>query len=72
MTVANRTQAGAKTGIYNTVKKEGTTLQGMPAIDYNNFWRSSVVFKNLPDLNRQIYQMQKEIEELKKRLENRD
>ena len=41
---------------------------GYPAIDYNKFWRSSVVFKNLPDLNKQIYQMQKEIDELKAKL----
>lgn len=68
LTVANRTQAGAKTGISSSVKKEGAVLQGMPAIDYNNFWRSMVVFKNLPDLNKQIYQMQKELEELKAKL----
>ena len=72
LTVANRTQAGAKTGVYNTVKTEGSTLQGMPAMDYHNFWRSSVVFKKLPDLNKQIYQLEKEIEELKKRLETKD
>ena len=65
LSVANRTQTGAKTGIYNTIKKEGTILQGMPAIDYNNFWRSSVVFKKLPDLYRQINQLQKELDELK-------
>lgn len=71
-TIANRTQAGAQSGIPNSIKKEGTTIMGYPAIDYNKFWRSSVIFKNLPDLNKQIYQMEREIEELKKRLENKD
>ena len=65
-TIASRTQAGAQSGIPNSVKKEGTALMGYPAIDYNNFWRSSVVFRRLPDLNKQIYQMEKDIEELKK------
>lgn len=68
-TIANRTQAGAQAGIPNSVKKEGTALQGSPAIDFKNFWRSSVVFKNLPELNATVNQMRKEIEELKKKLE---
>lgn len=68
-TIANRTQAGAQAGIPNSVKKEGTALQGSPAIDFKNFWRSSVVFKNLPELNATVNQLKKEIEELKKKLE---
>ena len=68
-TIANRTQVGAQAGIPNSVKKEGTALQGSPAIDFKNFWRSSVVFKNLPELNATVNQMRKEIEERKKKLE---
>ena len=68
-TIANRTQAGAQAGIPNSVKKEGTALQGSPAIDFKNFWRSSVVFKNLPELNATVNQLKKEIDELKKKLE---
>jgi len=67
-TIADRTMAGAQSGIPNSVKKEGTTIMGYPAIDYRNFWKSSAVFKMLPDLNKQIYQMQKELEELKAKL----
>lgn len=65
-TIADRTMAGAQAGIPNSIKKPGTTIQGTPAIDSKNFWRSSVVFKQLPDLNTQVFQMKKEIEELKK------
>jgi len=71
-TIADRTQAGAQSGIPNSVKKPGTTIMGYPAIEYRNFWKSSAVFKTLPELDKQIYQMQKELDELKKRLENRD
>lgn len=67
-TIANRTQAGAQAGIANSIKKEGATIQGTPAIDFNNFWRSSVIFKNLPELNTTVNQLKKEIEELKKQL----
>ena len=71
-TIADKTNVGAQSGIPNSIKKEGTTLMGYPALEYRNFWKSSAVFKSLPDLSKQIYQMQKEIEELKKRLENRE
>ena len=47
------------------------TPQNEP-IDYKNFWRSSVVFKNLPDmwttvnkLTKQVAELQAQIEELK-------
>ena len=71
-TIADRTQAGAQSGIPNSVKKPGTTIMGYPAIEYRNFWKSSAVFKTLPELDKQIFQMQKELDELKKRLEIRD
>ena len=71
-TIASRTMAGAQSGIPNNVKKEGTTIMGYPAIDGKNFWRSSAVFKNLPEvwttvnkLTRQVAELQAQIEELK-------
>lgn len=69
-TIADRTQAGAQAGIANSVKQPGTAIQGSPAIAFKNFWRSSVVFKNLPELNTTVNQLKKEIEELKKQLNN--
>lgn len=68
-TIANRTMAGAQTGIPNSIKKEGTMIQGSPAIDGKNFWRSSVVFKNLPQLSTSVQQLQKELAALRKELE---
>ena len=70
-TIANRTMAGAQSGIPNNIKKEGTAIQGSPAIDGKNFWRSSVVFKNLPELNTTVQQLKKEVEELKKQINNK-
>ena len=67
-TIANKVMAGAQSGIANSIKKDGTAVQGAPAIDYKNFWRSSVVFKNLPELNTTVNQLKKEIEELKNKL----
>ncbi len=69
--IADRTMAGAQAGITNTIKKEGTAIQGSPAIDGKRFWRASVVFKQLPELNTTINQMRKEIEELKRQIAER-
>ena len=68
-TIANRTMAGAQSGIPNNVKKEGTAIQGSPAIDGRNFWKSSAIFKNLPDMWSDMNQMKKEIKALKEALE---
>lgn len=67
-TVADRTMAGGQTGISSNIKKPGQTLMGAPAIDAKNFWRSSVVFKQLPELSATVNQLKREIEELKKTL----
>ena len=68
--IANRTMAGAQSGIPNSIKKEGTSIQGSPAIEGRNFWKSSAVFKNLPDMWADLNQMKKEIKELKELLNN--
>lgn len=68
-TIADKTMVGAQAGVINNIKKPGQMLQGSPAIDGKNFWRSSVVFKNLPQLNTTVLQLQKELENLKKEIE---
>ena len=68
--IANRTMAGAQAGIPNSIKREGTSIQGTPAIEGRNFWKSSAVFKNLPDMWADLNQMKKEIKELKEKLNN--
>ena len=67
-TIANRVMAGAQAGVPNSVKKEGAALQGSPAIEVRNFWKSSAIFKNLPDMWADMNQMKKEIEKLKEEL----
>jgi UDP-3-O-[3-hydroxymyristoyl] glucosamine N-acyltransferase len=66
--IANRTMVGAQSGIPNSIKKEGTTIQGSPAIEGRNFWRSSAIFKNLPDMWSDMNKMKKQIAELQAEL----
>jgi len=64
--IADGTKIGAQSGIPGDVKEENTTLLGSPGIDYKNFLRSSVVFRQLPELKRKIEELEKEIDQIKK------
>ncbi|MBR6129636.1 MAG: UDP-3-O-(3-hydroxymyristoyl)glucosamine N-acyltransferase [Bacteroidaceae bacterium] len=71
-TIANRVMAGAQAGLHNSVKKEEAAVQGSPAIDGRNFWKSSAIFKNLPDVWAEMNQMRKDIKMLKQQLEEKE
>jgi len=66
--IADGTIFGAQTGVPNNVKKPNQTLQGYPAIPVMSFHRASVVYKNLPDLQKTIYALEKKIQELENRI----
>ncbi|MBO7069228.1 MAG: UDP-3-O-(3-hydroxymyristoyl)glucosamine N-acyltransferase [Bacteroidaceae bacterium] len=66
--IADRTMAGAQAGLYNSIKKPGTAVQGMPAIEFKNFWKSSAIFKNLYQMWADMNEMRKEIKALQKEL----
>lgn len=66
--IGDKVTSGAQAGIAGSVRKGHVTIQGSPAIDAKNFARSSVVFKNLPEMYADVNRMKKEIEELKELL----
>lgn len=63
--IADNCIFAAQTGVANSVKKPHSIKQGYPAIDIGTFRRATVVYKNLPELQKNIYQLNKEIEKLK-------
>jgi UDP-3-O-[3-hydroxymyristoyl] glucosamine N-acyltransferase len=65
--IADGTKIGAQSGIAGNVKKENSVLIGTPAIDHKNFLRSSVIFKNLPELNKKVEDLEKKVEALEKK-----
>lgn len=65
--IANGTKIGAQAGILGEVKEENTIILGSPAIDYKQFFKSSVIFKKLPELKIKIDALEKEVESLKKK-----
>ena len=59
-----RRKIHAHTGVGRIVK-DYEKIQGTPAIGYNDFNKSYVHFKNLPDLVATIQSLEKEIKALK-------
>ncbi|MDR2839775.1 MAG: UDP-3-O-(3-hydroxymyristoyl)glucosamine N-acyltransferase [Paludibacter sp.] len=64
--IADGTIFGAQSGVPNSVKLPNQILMGYPAIAVGNFRRSTVVYKNLPELQRTVYELEKKIETEKK------
>lgn len=64
--VADHTTMGAKTGITGSVKTPGQIYSGFPALPASNFRRSSVVIKNLPEMQKMLNDLIKRVEELEK------
>ena len=70
ITVGNKVNIAAKTGVISSIN-DGDTIMGYPSIGYRNFLRSSLIFRELPEMNKTIQKLQKEIEELKAKLEEK-
>lgn len=62
--IADRTQSGAQAGIAGKVRKPGQVIIGSPAMDARQFARCTAVFKNLPEL-------WKDVNDLKRASENK-
>lgn len=66
--IADGTIFGAQAGVPNSVKIPNQILQGSPAIPVMTFHKAAIVHKNLPELQKLIYAMQKRIDELEKKI----
>jgi len=65
--IANGTKIGAQGGILGGVKEENTIILGSPAINYKQYFKSTVIFKKLPELSSKVDFLEKEVETLKKK-----
>ncbi len=64
ITIGDHNTFAAQTGVPNHIKATGQIYQGYPAVPVATFRRSSVVFKNLADLQRTVFELQKQVAEL--------
>jgi UDP-3-O-[3-hydroxymyristoyl] glucosamine N-acyltransferase len=66
--VADGIMIGGQSGIANSIKEPNQTYQGSPAIPIGNYRRSSISFKNLPEMQQTISALKKQIQELENRI----
>lgn len=64
ITIADGVKIAAQSGIPKSIKKEGAVVQGAPAIDFGHFQRSYVLFKNLPQLRKQMDELERKVSDL--------
>ena len=67
VTIGDRVRATAQTGIPNSVDA-GALVSGYPAIDNREWLKSSAVFRDLPELRRQLRSLEGRLEALEARL----
>lgn len=65
LTIADNVKIAAQSGIGHSIEKEGEIVQGSPAFAIGNYKRSYVMFRNLPELNQKINELEKLLSELK-------
>jgi UDP-3-O-[3-hydroxymyristoyl] glucosamine N-acyltransferase len=67
LTIADGVKIAAQSGIGVSIAEENAVVQGSPAFQYGKYQRSYVLFKKLPELYRQLREIEKEINDITKR-----
>jgi UDP-3-O-[3-hydroxymyristoyl] glucosamine N-acyltransferase len=60
LTVGDNVGIGAQAGVIGNVESD-KNIMGMPAFNVKDFLRSNVIFRKLPEMDREIKQIQKEL-----------
>ena len=68
ISIADNVIIGAQSGVNNSIKNEGAIVLGSPAFDISECRKSMVIFKRLPDMRKEIFELEKELENIKKSL----
>jgi UDP-3-O-[3-hydroxymyristoyl] glucosamine N-acyltransferase len=61
ITIADGTKINAQSGVSKSVKKAGVALTGSPAADYTQMLRAQAVFKNLPQLEKDLLELKTKV-----------
>lgn len=67
LNIGDNVTIGAMAGVTNNIK-EGKTVLGAPAMDHDRALKSFVVYRRLPELKNSVSDLQKELKELKSKL----
>jgi UDP-3-O-[3-hydroxymyristoyl] glucosamine N-acyltransferase len=61
ITIADGVKIGAQAGISNSVKTEDVAIMGSPAFDLRAFYKSYAIFRNLPELRKQVLDLEQQV-----------
>ncbi len=62
--IADFTKINAQSGVAKEIVKTHTSLTGSPAYDYKSTLKSQVIFRNLPDLQKRVNELEQKLETL--------
>ncbi|MBI3133405.1 MAG: UDP-3-O-(3-hydroxymyristoyl)glucosamine N-acyltransferase [Bacteroidetes bacterium] len=65
ISLANGTMIGAQAGVPKTIKEEGTTILGSPAYDAEEYKKSYMGFRRLPQILDRLREVESELKKLK-------
>lgn len=65
LVIADRVKIAAQSGIGQSILTEGEVVQGSPAFEAHDYKRTYVLFRKLPEIEKRIQELEKEIEALK-------
>lgn len=69
LSIADNVSFGAKTGILASIEKEGSSWFGYPGRPYVRSMKSAAVADRLPELDKQLYDLRKEVKRLREELD---
>ena len=61
LVIANNTGLGAQSGVSKSIAVEGERLIGYPAFNMKEYYKAYAVFKQLPDLNHRLRELEKKV-----------
>ena len=62
--IADGSKINAQSGVSKSLKEPYTAVTGSPAADYSSALRSQAVFRNLPELEKRIHELEKIVKQL--------
>lgn len=65
--IGDKVHIGGQAGVSGDIKSDSVLL-GSPAFDVKQFFKSSILYRRLPEMNTEIQHLRKELDELKKQL----
>jgi len=64
ITIADGSKINAQSGVSKAIKEPNTTVTGSPAFEFSSALRSQAASRNLPDLEKRVYELERMIQQL--------